>query len=310
MPAGGDTSPRLQTRSPTPRRLGERRRSSSTCIRARTSTSIRRRRKCRPIRSSPRSFADFNANVGSNRPELSAHPGGYSGRRHSDPGVVEVATRRRNRGGPESQIGTRGTIRVDFVDRKFGDFYCRESRYDDRNRHRRVRQLFDMTRSKTPTRSSANTQAITLPWHIPGRISRWISAPVTHCPGCEATSKARTSTAGRSPTRRFTLSRVHRGEVDGTEGDLSGDQRHKTRFWGTFMFPLGRRTTSRLSASCSRSSRARRTAQWRTLRCSTWTERLRRRTRVISIRQAQITYYFTPIGMRSERRRWSAPTFR
>ena len=178
-------------------------------------------------------FAWFNANGGTNRtPTLVDIPGVASriGDSLDSPHADEWAV------GASRQIGQRASVRADFVYRDFSDFYA--SRADS------------STGRVTDSRGSVYDLTLIENSNIVDRKYKGVTLQATYRAGSRVNvggnytlSKAsgnfdgENSASGPVTTQLLKFPEYVQARWNSPEGDLSIDQRHRARLWGTYRVP-------------------------------------------------------------------------
>jgi Carboxypeptidase regulatory-like domain/TonB dependent receptor len=178
-------------------------------------------------------FAWFNANGGTNRtPTLVDIPGVASriGDSLASPHADEWAV------GASRQIGQRASVRADFVYRTFGNFYASRADSSTGRVTDTLGRVYDLTLTE-------NTDIV-------DRMYKGLTVQATYRAGSRVNiggnytlSKAsgnfdgENSTSGPVTTQLLKFPEYVQARWNSPEGDLSIDQRHRARLWGTFRLP-------------------------------------------------------------------------
>ena len=148
------------------------------------------------------------------------------------PNVHEVAA------GISRQLSSRGAVRVDFVDRNYRDFYSERSDLSTGTVANALGQEFDVILVENTNFYKRRYTGVTLLGTYRAGARADLGASYT-------LSKLRGNIDGENigsgPIPASFLRQPEYGEERWAlpEGDLSADQRHRARFWGTFVVPVG-----------------------------------------------------------------------
>jgi hypothetical protein len=180
-------------------------------------------------------FSWFNANGGTSRPFSAVEIPGVSSRINGSldsPNVNEWAA------GIARQIGGRGSLRADFVYRDYADFYA--SRVDTTTGRVTdpVAGTFDLTLVE-------NTDVVDRKYKGATFQANYRFGSRAEVGGNYTLSKAsgsfdgETLTQGPVLTELLSFPEFLEARWNSPEGDLSVDQRHRARLWGTYRIPIG-----------------------------------------------------------------------
>jgi outer membrane receptor protein involved in Fe transport len=183
-------------------------------------------------------FADFNANR--DNPDL------YPLVQADVPGVgIQIPESLKSphvdefAAGVSHAIGTRGAVRVDFVNREYGDFYVQRVDTTTGTATDQFGQSFDLIAIENSNLNERRYRGLTV-------LGTYRAGTRLDLGGSYTLSKLRGNIEGESINSgplsdSFLLRYPEYAEERWTapKGDLSADQRHRARFWGTFILPTG-----------------------------------------------------------------------
>jgi hypothetical protein len=141
--------------------------------------------------------------------------------------------------GLSQQIGTRGAVRLDFVNRTFGDFYVTRTDLTTGQAEDEFGQIYDVglienTNDLNRQYRALNAQAsYRVGTHLNAGASYTLSRLWGNVNGENIGSGPITSSA-------FAYPEFSDPSWSRPEGDLAADQRHRARIWGTWALPWGR----------------------------------------------------------------------
>jgi hypothetical protein len=179
-------------------------------------------------------FGWFNANGGTSRPFSSATLPGvnvFINDSLDSPYALEYAT------GVSRTLGSRGSLRFDYVYRDFHDFYAQRTDLTTGRVTNSAGQAFDKSLIENSDDLKRRYQAGT--WQVAYRAFSRLNVG-----GNYTLSRLWGNADGENPTSgpltmRLTDYPEYRQESwNLPEGNLYGDQRHRTRVWGTYTVPL------------------------------------------------------------------------
>ena len=176
-------------------------------------------------------FNWFDTNGGHNRPTVGSFVPGVNVQIRTplkSPNADEYAV------GTSRQLGSRGTLRVDGVWRRYHDFYSQRAdlttgRVTDPLGNAYDLFLVENTNDVKRRYSGLTTQAS---YRISDAIDVGGNYTLSHLWG---NFDGETSSAGPSVTQVNAYPEYKRPEWNSPEGDLAADQRHRARFWGTYV---------------------------------------------------------------------------
>jgi hypothetical protein len=175
-------------------------------------------------------FDWFNANGGTNRPNVGAALPGVNRRVSEDlasPSADEIA------GGVSKRLGDRGLLRVDALYRKFSDFYATRVDQSTGRVTNDLGQVFDMIITENTNdveRQYAGLNVYTS-WRPTTRLSIGAGYTLSRTWG---SIDGETSNSGPVTVTPKQYPEYREGRWNYPVGDLSIDQRHKLRILGTY----------------------------------------------------------------------------
>jgi len=180
-------------------------------------------------------FAWFDANGGTNRPNVGADVPGINTRVAdglSSPSADEFAA------GVTKQIGTRGLLRIDGVYRQYEDFYATRI---DQSTGQVVNELgdeFDVVITENTNAVERKYAGLNLSgsWRPGSRVTLGVGYTLSRTWG---NVDGETSNSGPVPTSILEYPEYRDPGWGFPVGDLTTDQRHKLRIVGTYTAPLG-----------------------------------------------------------------------
>lgn len=141
--------------------------------------------------------------------------------------------------GVNRMLGSRGSVRVDVVNRTFGDFYSKRTDTSTGQVFDEYGQQFDLTLIE-------NTDALTRRYRALNLQAGYRGTDVTV--GAAYTLSrlwgnvdGETVESGPISSSLFAYPEYHDVRWAAPEGDLAADQRHRARVWATWALPFGRR---------------------------------------------------------------------
>jgi outer membrane receptor protein involved in Fe transport len=176
-------------------------------------------------------FNWFDSNGGANRPTVASFVPGVNVQIRTpltSPNADEYAV------GMSRQLGSRGTLRVDGMWRRYHDFYSQRADLDTgkvTDSKNNVYDLFLVENTDDVARrySGVTTQASY-------RIGRGLEVGGNYTLSrLWGNFDGETSSAGPSVTQINAFPEYKVPEWNSPEGDLAADQRHRARFWGTYI---------------------------------------------------------------------------
>jgi outer membrane receptor for ferrienterochelin and colicin len=150
----------------------------------------------------------------------------------NSPNVHEFAA------GVSRQIGARGAVRVDFVDRKYTDFYSERTDTSTGKVTNANGQVFDVIAVENTDFFKRRYTGATLlgTYRAGARLDLGASYTLSKLRG---NIEGENINSGPISASFFRNPEYGEARWEDPEGDLSSDQRHKGRFWGTFTLPVG-----------------------------------------------------------------------
>jgi outer membrane receptor protein involved in Fe transport len=141
--------------------------------------------------------------------------------------------------GVSQQIGTRGAIRLDFVNRAYGDFYATRTDLTTGQAEDEFGQLYDVglienTNDLTRQYRALNALAT---YRVGADINAGMSYTLSRLWG---DFNGETIGSGPISSSAFAYPEFSDPSWSRPEGDLSSDQRHRARIWGTWTLPWAR----------------------------------------------------------------------
>ncbi|MEO7273043.1 MAG: carboxypeptidase regulatory-like domain-containing protein [Vicinamibacterales bacterium] len=180
-------------------------------------------------------FAWFNANGGTNRPNVGADVPGVNTRVApglASPSVDEVA------GGVTKRLGPRALLRVDGVYRKYEDFYATRIDQSTGQIVNEIGDAFDVVVTENTNDVERQYAGLNLSgsWRPSDRTTINVAYTVSRTWG---NIDGETSASGPVPTSILEYPEFRDPRWSFPVGDLTTDQRHKLRVIGTYTAPLG-----------------------------------------------------------------------
>jgi hypothetical protein len=179
-------------------------------------------------------FNWFNANGGTNRPFSSATIPGvnvFINDSLDSPYALEYA------GGVSRTLGTRGSVRFDYVYRDFHDFYTQRTDLTTGQVTNSAGQTFDKSLIESTDDLKRRYQAGT--WQVAYRaLSRLNVGGNYTLSRLWGNIDGENATSGPLTARLDDYPEYREGRWNFPEGNLYGDQRHRARVWGTYAIPL------------------------------------------------------------------------
>jgi len=180
-------------------------------------------------------FSWFNANGGTGRPFSLVDIPGVSSRINGSldsPNADEWAV------GISRQIGGRGSMRADFVYRNYNDFYATRTdattgRVTDPIAGTLDFSLLENTNVVDRTYKGVTFQAT---YRLGSRVEMGGNYTISKASG---TFDGENSNSGPVTTELLSFPEFVQARWNSPEGDLSVDQRHRSRLWGTYRVPVG-----------------------------------------------------------------------
>jgi outer membrane receptor for ferrienterochelin and colicin len=182
-------------------------------------------------------FNWFNANGGTNRPFSSANIPGvnvFINDSLQSPYALEYA------GGLSRTLGSRGSMRFDYVYRDFHDFYAQRTDLTTGRVTNSAGQTFDISLVENTDNLKRRYQSGT--WQITYRALSSLNVG-----GAYTLSRLWGNIDGENPASGPLTARLEdypeyrQASWNLPEGNLFGDQRNRARIWGTYNVPLGAR---------------------------------------------------------------------
>jgi outer membrane receptor for ferrienterochelin and colicin len=140
--------------------------------------------------------------------------------------------------GVSRTIGNRGAVRVDVVDRTFGDFYINRTDTTTGQGSDEFGNVFDISHIENSNLVTRRYTAMTAQgtYRLGSRVRVGLSYTLSHLRGNDDGENL-----GSGPVAATFLYYPEYSEPswDHPEGDLSADQRHNARLWGTVNVPTG-----------------------------------------------------------------------
>jgi outer membrane receptor protein involved in Fe transport len=141
--------------------------------------------------------------------------------------------------GLSQQVGTRGAVRFDVVNRTFGDFYVTRRDLTTGQAEDEFGQLYDVglienTNDLKRTYRALNAQAS---YRVGTGINTGMSYTLSRLQG---NFNGETVFSGPVTSSAFSYPEFSDPAWSRPEGDLASDQRHRARIWGTWSLPWGR----------------------------------------------------------------------
>jgi hypothetical protein len=180
-------------------------------------------------------FAWFNANGGTSRPFSAVDIPGVSSRigdTLDSPNANEWAV------GLSRQIGTRGSVRADFIYRDYNDFYAGRVDSTTGRVTDPLAGTFDLALLENTDIVDRNYKGVTFQ-------ATYRFGPRVDVGGTYTLSKASGNfdgedlNSGPKATDLLSFPEFVDARWNSPEGDLSIDQRHRSRIWGTYRVPTG-----------------------------------------------------------------------
>jgi hypothetical protein len=179
-------------------------------------------------------FNWFDSNGGPNRPTIGSFVPGVNVQIQTplkSPNADEYAI------GTSRQLGTRGTLRVDGVWRRYHDFYSQRADLTTGRVTDSVGNVYDLflvenTNDVTRRYSGLTTQGT---YRIRDAVDVGGNYTLSYLRG---NFDGETASAGPSVTQVNAYPEYKRAEWNSPDGYLAADQRHRARFWGTYVAPM------------------------------------------------------------------------
>jgi outer membrane receptor protein involved in Fe transport len=180
-------------------------------------------------------FTWFNANGGTSRPFSSVDIPGVSSRINGSldsPNVNEWAA------GIARQLGGRGSLRADFVYRDYADFYATRTDMSTGRVTDPVAGTFDLTLLENTDVVDRKYKGVTFQanYRFGSRTDVGGNYTLSNASG---SFDGETLTSGPVTTDLLSYPEFLEARWNSPEGDLSVDQRHRARLWGTYRIPMG-----------------------------------------------------------------------
>lgn len=181
-------------------------------------------------------FDWFLANGGTNRPFLAVDLPGVStkvGDSLQSPNVNEYSA------GLSRQLGGRGTVRADFVYRDYADFYAQLTDLSTGRVRDPLGTAFDLTLVENTEVIDRKYKGLTLSatYRLGSRLDLGSNYTVSRSWG---NFDGETSGSGPVTSTILQYPEYREARWNLSEGDLSIDQRHRVRLWGTYDVPMPR----------------------------------------------------------------------
>jgi hypothetical protein len=179
-------------------------------------------------------FDWLNANGGTNRPrDLTSLPGVNT----QINGALDSPNANEFAFGVSRQLFGRGSLRADFVYRKFDDFYGQRTDLTTGQVTNAAGQVFDLTLIENTNLVERQYKAFMIQGtqRIGTRIDLGGNYTIARAWG---NFDGETPAAGPVSTRLPSYPEYYLGSWFSPEGDLSIDQRHRIRLWGTYEVPM------------------------------------------------------------------------
>lgn len=141
--------------------------------------------------------------------------------------------------GVSQQIGTRGAIRLDFVNRAYGDFYATRTDLTTGQTEDEFGQLYDVGLIENTNDLSRQYRALNVlaSYRVGTDINAGMSYTLSRLWG---DFNGETIGSGPITSSAFAYPEFSDPSWSRPEGDLASDQRHRARIWGTWMLPWAR----------------------------------------------------------------------
>jgi outer membrane receptor protein involved in Fe transport len=179
-------------------------------------------------------FDWLNANGGTNRPpNLSSLPGVNT----QINGALDSPNANEFAFGVSRQLFARGTLRADFVYRKYDDFYGQRTDLSTGRVTNAAGQVFDLTLVENTNLVNRQYKAFMLQGtqRLGSRVDLGGHYTLSRASG---NFDGETSAAGPVSSRLPSYPEYIQAAWFSPEGDLSIDQRHRVRVWGTYNVPM------------------------------------------------------------------------
>jgi outer membrane receptor protein involved in Fe transport len=149
--------------------------------------------------------------------------------------------------GLSRQIGSRGAVRLDFVDRKFGDFYGERIDTSTGTVEDEFGQVFDLTLVENTNLTRRRYRALSAQGNYRTANGLELGASYT-LSRLKGNINGENIGSGPIPSDVLAYPEYFDMAWSFPEGDLEADQRHKLRVWSTYTLPLGGRHSLSLGA--------------------------------------------------------------
>ena len=180
-------------------------------------------------------FSWFNANGGTTRPFTLVDIPGVSSRIDESldsPNVDEWAV------GIARQIGRRGSVRADFVYRDFNNFYASRADTTTGRVTDPIAGTFDLTLLENTDIVDRKYKGLTL--QATSRFGSRVDVGGNYTLSKSSGNfDGESSNAGPVTTQLLKFPEFVQARWNSPDGDLSIDQRHRVRLWGTYRVPVG-----------------------------------------------------------------------
>jgi outer membrane receptor protein involved in Fe transport len=141
--------------------------------------------------------------------------------------------------GLTQQLGRRGLVRVDVVNRTFGDFYATRTDMTTGQVFDEFDQALDLTLVENTNDLTRDYRAVNLQAMLRAGDGLNLGASYT-ASRLSGTANGENSSSGPLASGILSYPEYSRREWAFPEGDLSADQRHRARVWGTYELPWRR----------------------------------------------------------------------
>ena len=180
-------------------------------------------------------FTWFNANGGTGRPFSAVEIPGVSSRigdSLDSPNADEWAV------GISRQIGGRGSVRADFVYRNYNDFYAARTDTTTGRVTDPVAGTFDLTLLENTNVVDRTYTGVTFQatYRLGSRVDMGGNYTISTASG---SFDGENSNSGPVTTDLLSYPEFVQARWNSPDGDLSIDQRHRARLWGTYRVPVG-----------------------------------------------------------------------